>query len=535
LLPVSSRVSILVVPNEVEPEEGDVLESAELGTIQLGRRVGRGGMGRVYEACRPNLPSAIFAVKFLSSTLLGDEDALRRFSEEARRLSELNHRSIVRVQGYGLTRFGPCIVMELLQGESLGKLLKRLNGGVLDREVACHFIVEVLEGLHHVHERGVVHRDIKGDNIILTTTHGELTVKLVDFGIAKQITVDPKTMGGMLVGTPSTAAPEQLRGGVIGFWTDIYQVGVLAYHLLAGRHPFEEAVLQNNMAVIMRAHILEEPPSLAQFAPDLPADVVGAVMTMLRKEPAQRALPGRDGRPDGSARAFKAPFRAYARLLENQQQSDRGASTTHDQRLVRKIEGVGTTPADFPAHAAPAVPAGQAREVTLSAPGIPAPGAAAGAQMTPPSAINRSFSSTTAPSMNTAAPLPRSTSATPWLLGALMLLMASISAGSVVLLLHRRAVHAAAATPTDSAPVISSVLSAPSPSSIPVATAAATATASAPPSAPVADETPPPPPASEAPPAQPVPPARPKPKPAGHAGTASSSSNQPWGLGVFGN
>lgn len=361
------------MPQDIEPEEGDVVESRELGAIQIGRRVGKGGMGRVYEACRPNLPDATFAVKFLSPALLEDEEALRRFSGEARRLSELRHRSIVRVQGYGLTKYGPCIVMELLEGQSVSTYLKRLGDRVLDREIACRVITEVLEGLHHVHERGLVHRDIKGDNIILITGHGDFGVKLVDFGIVKETAGERRTLGGVLVGTPSASAPEQLNGGAIGFWTDIYQVGVLSYRMLGGRHPFHEAT-RSGIQAIMHAHLFEDAPSLAQLAPDVPADVVGAIAAMLRKDPAQRVLPGRDGRPDGSARAFKAPFRAFARELEAQ--APVMNTTTHDQRLVQMVLAPSDPMALHPAgpHAAPAPPPAASPVPPVASPGPHGPG-----------------------------------------------------------------------------------------------------------------------------------------------------------------
>lgn len=317
---------------DLEPEEGDVIASEELGTIRLGRKIGQGGMGRVYEACRPSLPDATFAIKFLSPGLLDNPEALERFATEARRLSELRHRNIVRVLGYGLTKFGPCIQMELLRGRPLSKTLKsqKQQGKVLDRTLSCSIILGVLDGLQHVHERGLVHRDIKSANVFLETGDGELVAKLIDFGIVRETDIGRRT--GKFVGTPATAAPEQLNGEAVGPWTDVYQTGLLAYIILAGRHPFEEAV-REGFAGAARAHLTEPPPPLGPLVPDLPAEIGEAVMAMLHKQPAERLWRSRDGRPDGSVRAFRGPFRALARQIESEQTSRDGASVTHNRLL----------------------------------------------------------------------------------------------------------------------------------------------------------------------------------------------------------
>jgi hypothetical protein len=136
-------------------------------------------------------------------------------------------------------------------------------------------------------------------------------------------------------------------GQAIGFWTDIYQVGVLSYVLLSGRHPFEEAKAKG-VAALVDAHVSKEPPSLAELVPDLPPDIVEAVTTMLRKDGRQRVRPGKNGAPDGSAKAFRLPFRNLVRELENQHFASAGSGTTQHlmlQLLQTADEGVGPRPA----------------------------------------------------------------------------------------------------------------------------------------------------------------------------------------------
>jgi serine/threonine protein kinase len=350
-IPLVSWFGARSTPTDLEPEEGSLVESKELGTMQVGRRIGQGGMGRVYEAWRPNLPQATFAVKFLSPNLLQDSAALERFATEARRLSELRHRNIVRVHGYGLTEYGPCIMMELLKGKPLSKLVKGVSGGVLDRGLACSIIVEVLEGLQRVHENGLVHRDIKGDNIFLETSDGDVVVKLIDFGIVRQ--TDNLDQTNAFIGTPATAAPEQLMAQPIGAWTDIYQVGVLAYILLGREHPFRTAQA-DGLQALMKAQMYEAPPPLAQLAPDLPAEIILAVMIMLRKESRERVWVGRDGRPDGSAKAFRVPFRNLLREMEDRELAHEGLHATTHHRMLELLNGSFETWGPVPTPALPA-------------------------------------------------------------------------------------------------------------------------------------------------------------------------------------
>ncbi len=565
-------------PTDAEPDEGEIIESRELGTIQLGRRIGQGGMGRVYEACRPNLPDAMFAVKFLEPSLLRNAEALERFESEARSLAELRHRNIVRVLGYGRTQWGPCILMELLRGRPLSKFLKGLAGNPLDRGLACSVIVEVLEGLQRVHEKGLVHRDIKGENIFLETGDGDVVVKLIDFGIVKEKvgSVSPsENTGASFVGTPSAAAPEQLLGRTIGTWTDIYQVGVLAYLLLAGRHPFEEAA-RAGFAAIARAQVLEDAPPLSSFAPDLPAEIVSAVMTMLQKEPSRRVLAGRDGRPDGSAKAFRAPFRNLVREIERQQLVQDGQQSTAHNRLLELVQR--STEVPWPPPSQPQVPmtetpsgsppvGGTAPLRTMTRMGdVPAafaqaqPAAVAMAQHATPAstapapeapAMSTSYSSTTAPTASTRPPsaalAPRPSRA-PVIAAAIALPLCLVIGSVSVWLLTRRHTEpastssAASATATLAASPASTIEAMP-PVAVPPSTTAATAPASSPTSG--APE----PPAllgtatavvsASAPPAQ-APtttassaPGRTKAPPGKPAPAGSASDPALWGLGVF--
>ena len=199
----------------------------------------------------------------------------------------LNHPSVVSVIEYFEHEGVPFIAMEYLERGSLRPLVGQLTlaqvAGVLD---------SVLAGLAEAAARGIVHRDLKPENVLVTA---DGHAKVADFGIAKAIgqVTEFRTATGQIVGTPAYMAPEQITGGEITPQVDLYATGVLAYELLAGRHPFHDT--DAPMALLMH-HVNDEPPSLASLRPDLPAGVVAWVHAMLAKYPAAR--------PAGAAAAW---------------------------------------------------------------------------------------------------------------------------------------------------------------------------------------------------------------------------------------
>ena len=247
-------------------------ERLSIGTVLDGRYridavLGTGGMGRVYRGEHTGIGRAV-AIKVLHADLNRNREAAQRFQREAIASGRLDHPNIVGVSDFGVLDDGACfLVMEALEGESLGARLER-EKRIPWRE-ALAILRGVLAGLHHAHERGVVHRDIKPDNIFLARKHDELVVKILDFGIAKLYAGtadDPaSTRAGLTVGTPAYLSPEQAVGGEIKPASDIYSTSIVLFEMLVGRAPFEDT----DPLAMLGAHVGRTPPALHELAPDL--------------------------------------------------------------------------------------------------------------------------------------------------------------------------------------------------------------------------------------------------------------------------
>lgn len=263
---------------------GSVLD----GRYRIDAVLGTGGMGRVYRAEHTKIGKSV-AIKVLHAQLTRNHDAAQRFQREAIASGRLDHPNIVGVSDFGVLDDGSCyLVMEILEGESLGDRLER------DRRIhwveAIGILRSVLSGLRHAHERGVVHRDIKPDNVYLARKDGELVIKILDFGIAKLYAgtdVDPaSTRAGITVGTPAYLSPEQAVGGTITPRSDLYSASVVLYEMIAGRAPFEDS----DPLAMLGAHVSRRPPALADVAPgvEVPASLEEILRQGLTKSPAER-------------------------------------------------------------------------------------------------------------------------------------------------------------------------------------------------------------------------------------------------------
>ncbi len=247
--------------------------------------IGEGGFGRVYRGIHPVIGKPV-AIKVLHLRYSADPDIVSRFVAEARAVNQIGHDGIIDIFAFGTLPDGRhYYVMELLEGITLRELIR--DRGRLDIDESISILRQVGGALDAAHAAGVAHRDFKPDNIFLTPRDGGWRVTLLDFGVAKLMgdaQVDHRTETGASVGTPAYMAPEQVVGKSVDHRADIYAFGVVAFHMLAGRLPFEA----DSAFSLMAAHVNEEPPDLAAHVGDLPPGIADAVRWALAKSPADR-------------------------------------------------------------------------------------------------------------------------------------------------------------------------------------------------------------------------------------------------------
>jgi eukaryotic-like serine/threonine-protein kinase len=245
---------------------------------RLVRMIGSGGMGTVWEAEDETLGRPV-AVKVLSESLAAGEHAVRRFEREAQAAARLSGPYIAAVYDFGRSEGRPYIVMELVPGETLADRLAR--EGPLPPLEASRIATRVAEALEEAHRAGIVHRDVKPGNVMLTPA-GD--VKVMDFGIAAAAWAERVTTSGLVLGTPSYLAPEQAKSEKTTPASDVYALGAMLYEMVAGRPPF---VAESPVALAL-AHIREDPRPLDQVADGVPPNLASASMAALAKDPAER-------------------------------------------------------------------------------------------------------------------------------------------------------------------------------------------------------------------------------------------------------
>jgi serine/threonine protein kinase len=219
--------------------------------IKVLRLIGEGGMSRVYLASRDADDEPLVA-KILRSEIIEDKKALARFMEEYSLVERIQSRHVARIFSHGTSEGHAYLVMEFFEG---GDLNKRLDGKPLRAEDALKLFRELMFALGDIHEKGILHRDLKPQNLMF---RADGSLAIVDFGIAKHIDSIDRTAQGEIVGTPRYMSPEQVQGRVLDLRTDIYSAGVLLYQMLTGRHLFDG---ETAIEVAMH-HINTSPPSL---------------------------------------------------------------------------------------------------------------------------------------------------------------------------------------------------------------------------------------------------------------------------------
>src|SRR5437870_4026900 len=207
---------------------------------------------------------------------------LERFKREIRLARKITHRNVLRTYDYGEAEGVYFISMEYVRGYTLAELLEEAPDHRMASRAAMGLSRQICRGLEAAHEQGVVHRDIKPQNVLIDHK-GE--VKLMDFGIARMAEAhEGMTQAGLIVGTPHYMSPEQVRGDNLDARSDVYSMGVMIYETLAGRRPFESSSLTG----VLTAHITEKPKPPAELRPEIPSQLNAIIMRCLEKDPKAR-------------------------------------------------------------------------------------------------------------------------------------------------------------------------------------------------------------------------------------------------------
>jgi serine/threonine protein kinase len=280
-------VSLIIVPEDKHQNlSSRTTAIAPLSDrYELMERIGEGGMGTVYKA-RQIATDRVVAIKFLSDQFVSDDVRRTRFEHEARAASSLYHPNLVSIVDFGCDENArPYLVQEYIPGIGLDVMLRAK--GRLEPHDLIEIFSQICKGLSHVHHKGIVHRDLKPSNIMVVKDEaGDLQVKIVDFGIAKQDRTQAITQTGELLGSPLYMSPEQALGQQVDARSDIYSVGCMLYESAVGKPPF---MGENSIStLVMRLN--HEPVAFEQAAPfcGMPEGLEKAVMRALRRDPAER-------------------------------------------------------------------------------------------------------------------------------------------------------------------------------------------------------------------------------------------------------
>src|SRR6267142_3417971 len=267
---------------------------SQLGPYEIQSPLGAGGMGEVYSATQNSLGRQV-AIKVLASASALDPERLRRFEQEARAASALNHPNIISIYDVGRDKSTSYIAMELVDGKTLRALLE---AGPLGIKKALQIATQIADGLAKAHAAGIVHRDLKPENVMVSR---DGFVKILDFGLAKLLpaldnssetmtAVTPGTHPGMVMGTAGYMSPEQARGGEVDYRSDLFSFGSMLYEMVVGKQAFKGA----STAQTLTAIIEDDPQPVAEANPKTPTPLRWIIERCLAKEPDDRYASTRD-------------------------------------------------------------------------------------------------------------------------------------------------------------------------------------------------------------------------------------------------
>lgn len=259
----------------------------QIGRYDIQGHIGEGGMAHVYRAFDPGINRTV-ALKILKEEHCEDEERRNRFIKEGKAAGALTHPNIVTVYDVGEVEGAPYIMMELLEGQTLEDVLRHQKQ--LSTESIVEIAMQLATGLDYAHEKGVVHRDMKPDNVVLSPDGR--TVKIADFGIARMDNAGEKetTQVGMMLGTPRYMSPEQAGGERVDGRSDLFSVGVILYEMITGKKAFDAESMPTLIMQIMQ----KDPLPIKQVSSDAPVGLQKIVGKLLQKKPAKRFQSGRE-------------------------------------------------------------------------------------------------------------------------------------------------------------------------------------------------------------------------------------------------
>jgi len=333
--------------SEPPPPDDDPLVGTELsGTYQVLRILGEGGMGRVYEAQHTRISGKRYAIKALHPEFARRQDVLTRFQREVEAAASIESPFVVGVFDVGKTTDGrPFFVSELLQGVELGDHLDQRSKVPVPWAVSV--VRQICRGLAAAHERGVVHRDMKPENVFLTGDLASPTVKVLDFGISRLDGQHGNTLTktGVVMGTPSYMAPEQAKGFRVDHRADIYAAGAILYRAVTGQLPFDRPDATATLAAVLT----EEPAPPRSLAPELPQHLELIIQRAMAREPDERyqsmeeleaALAPYDDLDTGHPEATLKTSRATQASITNAHRQAREVSDARPQLLALGVAAV---------------------------------------------------------------------------------------------------------------------------------------------------------------------------------------------------